>query len=72
MSGQTENREDILPHSLAFGSHLRGTRFFGWNFFEWVSLFLFLLRKPKPDNTTAATPASGTDFALPFPLGRVA
>jgi hypothetical protein len=55
MSGETENREDILPHSLAFRSHLLETRLFGWNFLEWVSLSLFLLRKPKPDNATAAT-----------------
>ena len=55
MSGETENREDILPHSLAFGSHLLETRLSGWNFLEWGSLSLFLLRKPKPDNAAAAT-----------------
>ena len=51
MSGETENREDILPHSLAFWSHLRGTAFFGRSFFDG----LFLLQRPEPDNAAAAT-----------------
>ena len=49
MSGETENREDILPHSLAFGSHVsRDAPFAAATFLEWVALSLFLLRKPKP------------------------
>jgi hypothetical protein len=68
MSGESEKREDILPRSFAFGSHLRGMPsdvFRAAAPFQRCPSFISAVKTEAPERCHRHF-VSGTDFAIPF------
>ena len=68
MSGETENREDILPYSLAFGSHGMPRDVFRRCPFQCCPSFISAVKTRAPERCRRHF-VSGTDFAIPFLQG---